>query len=98
MLRATLAERAIACQEARKLMSKHLAQVKFKRAERHRTLRATDHVYQPGDLVLVWMEKQINNRVGTYRDPFAVLSFDADFKIVLIEEELDNEPKRYNAA
>ena len=79
-------------------MSKHLAQVKVKRAERHRTPRATDHVYQPGDQVLVWMEKQINNRIGTYRGPFTVLSFDANSKIVLIEEEPGKAPKRYNTA
>ena len=65
--RATLAEREIAAQKARKLMSKHLAPVKIKRAERYRTPRATDHVYQPGDQVLVWMEKQINNRIAIYR-------------------------------
>ena len=64
--RAILAERAVSAQEARKLISKHLAQSKIKRAERHRTPTATDHVYYPGDQVLVWMLKQINNRIGTY--------------------------------
>ena len=96
--RATLAERVIAAQEARKLMSKHLAQVKVKRVERHRTQMATDHVYQPDDRVLVWMEKQINNRIGMYKGPFTVLSFDVDSKIVLIEEEPGTSPKRYNNA
>ena len=51
--RTTLAVRAISAQEARKRMSKHLKQIMLKRAERHRTPRKTDHVYQPGDQVLV---------------------------------------------
>ena len=55
MPRANLAERVISAQEARKLMSKHLVQVEVKRAERHRTPRETDHVYQPDDQMLVWM-------------------------------------------
>ena len=75
-------------------MSKRLAKVKVKRAKRHHTPSATDHVYQPGDQVLVWMEKQINNRIGTYRSPFTVLNFDADSKLVLIEEEPYNAQKK----
>ena len=70
-------------------MSKHLEQVKVKLAERHRTPRATDHMYKPGYQVLVWIEKQINNRIGMSRSPFIVLNFDADLRIALIEEYPD---------
>ena len=44
--RATLIEREIGTQEARKLMSKHLAQMRLKRVDCHRTPRAADHEYQ----------------------------------------------------
>ena len=96
--RATLADRAIAALEARKLMSKHLAQVKVRRAERHHTPRATEYVHQSGDQVLVWVEKPINSRIGIYRGSFTVLSCDADSKIVFIEEETGKAPKRYSTA
>ena len=79
-------------------MSKHLARVKVKRAQHHRTPKSTDHVYYPGDRVLVWMERQINNRIGFYRGPFTVLSYDSNSKIVLIEEEPGKAPKRYSTA
>ena len=49
-------------------MSKHLAQVKFKRAMYHRTPQARYHEYQLGVKMLVSMEKKINNRIGIYRD------------------------------
>ena len=44
------------------------------------------------------MEKQIKNRIGIYQGPFTVRSLDAGLKIVLIEEEPDKAPKRYNTA
>ena len=49
--------------------------------------RATGHVYQPGDRVLMWMEKLFNNRIGIRRGKFIMLSFDTASKIVLIEEK-----------
>ena len=79
-------------------MSKQLAKIKVKHEENHRTPKATDHVYQSGNQVLVWAEKQINNRVSMYRSPFTVFSSDADSKIAVIEEELGEAPKRYNTA
>ena len=69
--------------------------MKLKHVERHGTPRAANKVYQPCDLVLVWMEKQINNRIGIFRGPFTVISFDADSKIVLVKEESGKAPKRY---
>ena len=78
-------------------MSKHMAQVKNRRALKHRTLSAADYIFSPGDKVLVWMENQRNNRIGLYKCPFSVLSFDPESKIVLIEEERRKTPKRYNA-
>ena len=94
--RETLADTTIAAQMVHKLMSEHLAKVKVKRTERHRTPRATEHLYHPGGQVIVWMEKQINNRIGIFRGPFDVFSFDTDSKIVLIEEKICKASKRYN--
>ena len=71
---------------------------KGKFVELHRTTREMDHVFQPGDQVLLWMEKQVNNSTGTYRGPFIALSIDADSKIVIIEKEPGKAPKIYNAA
>ena len=79
-------------------MSKHWAQAKVKRAERHHTPTATDYVYQLRNQVLVWMEKQINNRIGTYRGSFTVIRFDVDSKILLIEKDSVKAPKRYKTA
>ena len=44
------------------------------------------------------MEKQVNNRIGTCREPFTVQRFDADSNIVLIEDELRHASNRYNTA
>ena len=79
-------------------MFKHLAQVKVKRSDRHRAHRATYHIYQPGNQLLEWMEKQVNNRISTYRSSLTVLSFDADLKRVLIEQKLGKAPNRYKTA
>ena len=96
--RPTLAESVSAAQDARKIMSKHMAQVRVKRALKHRTPKAADCTFSPGDKVLVWMESQINNRIGLYKGPFTVLSFDPESKIVLVEEDPGKIPKRYSVA
>ena len=51
--RATLAERAVIAQKARRLMSRHLAGANVNTALKRKTPNATDQVYQPGDLVHV---------------------------------------------
>lgn len=45
-------------------MAKHLAQLGAKRVLRHQTPQVTDHKLQPGDKVLIWCEKTIENRIG----------------------------------
>ena len=62
--RPSLAVRAEVAQEARQLMAKYMAQVRIVRALKHNTPSATDHVYQPGDKVLVWREKLDKNGIG----------------------------------
>lgn len=60
----TLAERAQASLSARRLMAQHLAQPKVTSALNHNTQPATNVTYQPGDLVLVWREKIVENLIG----------------------------------
>ena len=96
--RPTLAGRASAAQDARKIMSKHMTRAKVRRALKHRTPRSADYTFCPGDKVLVWMQNHINNRFGVYNEPFSVLSFDPESKIVLVEDEPGKTPKRYNVS
>ena len=94
--RPSLAERAEAAQQARQLMAKHLAQVRIIRALKHNTPSATDRVYKPGDKVLVWREKLVENRIGEWIGPYTVKSFNEDFRIVLVQQSEDAPQKRYN--
>ena len=66
MPRPSLAERAEAAQQARRYMSQHLAKLKVKRAIHHNAPPASDRVYQPGDKVLVWREKQFESGIGEW--------------------------------
>ena len=75
-------------------MLKHLVQVKVKRAERHRTPKATDHLYQLGYQVLVLIERQINNLTVVYRSTFRVFIFNAYSKFPLVEEKPSTAHKR----
>ena len=94
--RPTLAERAEAAQEARQLMAKHLAQVRINRALKHNTPVATDRVFQPGDKVLLWREKVVENRIGEWVGPYTVKSFDENSRIVLVQKSEDAPHERYN--
>ena len=46
-----MAERVVSALDAERLMSKKLALVKVKHAERHQEPRSAGHVYKPGDEV-----------------------------------------------
>ena len=63
--RATLAERAMIAQEARRLMICHLVSAMINTALKRRTPAAADHVYRRGDLVSLWRKKQIENFKGS---------------------------------
>ena len=86
--RPALAERAEAAQEARPYMAKHLAQVRVK--------QATDRTYQPGDKVLVWREKLVENQIGEWIGPYTVTNYDAQAKIVLVQKDENSHHERYN--
>ena len=94
--RPSLAERAEAAQDARRIMAKHLAQTRFKRALKRNTLPAINRVYQPRDEVLIWREKIVENRIGEWLGPHIVRSFDKKSYIVLVQKNADSAPERYN--
>ena len=94
--RPTLAERAHTAQAARRLMAKHLAQTRIHRALKHNTPSANVHVYQPGDEVLVWREKLVENRIGEWTGPYIVKSYDESSRIVLVQKSADSAHERYN--
>ena len=96
--RPSLAERAETAQEARRLMAKHLALTRVNRALKHNTPAATNRVYQPGDEVLVWREKLVENRIGEWVGPYTVKSFDERSRIVLVQKDEDAPHERYNIA
>ena len=94
--RATLAERAEVALEARKLMSKHMAMTKVRRALTHQMPSAANHTYAPGDKVLVFREKVIENRIGEWQGPFTVMSYDQPTKTVLVQDEPGSSFSKYN--
>ena len=57
-------------------MAQELATSKIKRSIKHKTPSATDHVYEPGDSVLVRRERIVNNRIGEFIGSFTVRAFD----------------------
>ena len=94
--RPTLTERAQVAQRARKLMAQELAAAKIRRSMKHKTPSATNHTYEPGDAVLVWREKIVNNRIGEFIGPFPVLAYEPHSKIVVVNQ--NGEKKRYTTA
>lgn len=62
--RPSVAERSEAAQHARRHLADYLARAKFKRALHHNPPPASDITYPTGGKVLVWREKQVENRIG----------------------------------
>ena len=62
--RPTLAERAQAALSARRYVCQNLAKTRVQRALKHNAPPGTDRTYQPGEKVLVWPEKIVENRMA----------------------------------
>ena len=92
----TLAECVEAAQEARRYMAKHLAQVRIKGALNHHTPPATKCNYQPGDKLLIWREKQVENRIGQWVGPYVVVSTDGVSRIVFVQMNPNAPFERYD--
>ena len=94
--RSSLTERADAAQQARRYMSQHLAKVKVKRAIHQNTPPESDRVYQPGDEVIAWREKLVENRIGEWIGPYTVVTTDSNAKIVVAQKEAGSALERFN--
>lgn len=94
--RATAADRAEMVNAAREEVGKIMAKLRVNRALRHSVPIAADKPYEPGDSVLVWREKQVNHRIGEWLGPFIVHSFDADRKLVYIQDSKIGAPRPFN--
>ena len=64
-------------------MIQELSVAKIKRSLQLQTPYATDRPYQPGDSVLVWREKIVNNRIDEFIGLFIVFVFDPQSKILV---------------
>ena len=69
-----------------------------KRALKGETASATHQTYQPGDQVLIWCEKLVENRIGEWIGPFTVVTYDATARIVLVQEKPGSAHQRLNAS
>ena len=96
--RPSLAERAEAAQQARSHMANHLARAMVRRALHHNPLPATDQMYRPGDEVLVWREKRVENRIGEWLKPYTVVAVDSSQKMIAVQKEIGMALERYNVA
>lgn len=84
--RAVLASRAKLAHVARTKMEKHMAELRVKRALKHSTPSTSDCAYEPGGQVLVWREKQVDNRIGEWLGPFTVLAGHETKRLVFIQD------------
>ena len=91
-------DRARVANAARKEIEHHMARLRLQRALRHRVPRSADASFQPGDMVLVWREKRINNRIGEWVGPYSVATADYGTKIVHVQESQDDLARPYNFA
>lgn len=62
--RASLESRAHIATAARKEMEQHMAKLKVNRALGHAVPPSSDILLNVGQNVLVWRERQVNNRIG----------------------------------
>ena len=74
-------------------MSQHAAQAKVNRALKQQVPAASHLTYTPGDQVLVWREKSVENRIGEWIGPYTVETVDHDSKIFVVKKTLDSPPR-----
>ena len=84
--RPMLEDRASVALCARKEMERIMAEMRTKRALKHKVPTAADTFYQPGDKVLVWREKIVESRIGEWLGPFEVLATDEEKKLVYVKD------------
>ena len=65
-------------------MEKCMAELRVRRALNHSTPNASIRAYSPGDQVLVWRERVVDNRIGEWTGLFTVIAADEAKKIVFV--------------
>eukprot|EP00171_Calliarthron_tuberculosum_P022143 IDg22143t1 len=73
-----------------------MGSLRVSRAMRHAIPAAADNSYEPGDQVLIWREKQVNNRIGEWLGPHTVLQFNPNRKLVYIQDKPVGAPRPFN--
>ena len=96
--RMSLEARAELARAARKEMETQVAKARIKRALQYRVPPATDVVYQPGDLVLVWRENLIQNRIGEWVGPHVVTGYESEHKLVFVRDVKIGAARPFNVA
>ena len=76
-------------------MARRLAKVRIKGALNHQTPPATKRYYQTGDKVLIWREKQVENRIGQRVGPCIAVSTDEVSKVFPVQLDPDSPYERY---
>lgn len=94
----TLQERAKLANTIRAEMDSQMALLRVNRALRHDVPPASDSVYEIGDQVLVFREKQVNNRIGEWLGPFTVCGVNMDSKLVYVHLKESESPKAFGLA
>ena len=77
-------------------MDDHLARAKAQGALKHNPPPATDWTFHPGDTILVWREKQVENSIEEWLVPYTVVAIDTTCNIVVAQKEFNSELERYN--
>lgn len=94
--RESLGERAEVEQKARRIMSKHLAQLCIKRALKQNIPAVEKEAYHLSNKVFIWREKIVGSRIGEWLSSYTVFSFVTESQIVLVRKEEDSNSERYN--
>lgn len=97
-LKPTLQERGTLANTVRLEMDKHRVSLHVNRALRHKVPPAAKIVFEVGDQVLVFREKQVNNRIGEWLGPYIVRGVNMSRKIVYVQLKENDQPKTFGLA
>ncbi len=96
--RFALANRPKIPRAARTEMQKHMAKMRVIRALKHPVPSAIDRIYEPGDQVLIWRERQVNNRIFECIGPFSVEFADESKQLVYVRATKIGNARPFNVA
>lgn len=94
--RRAVGERSQLAEIARREISVQMAKLKLKGAVHNSVTLACDPTHKPVHKVIVWREKQVNNKIGEWQGSFTVTAFDADFNRVYVQDTTDKSLSPFN--